>query len=126
MTDKIVDSFNIFVDTDQGSINSSSNGVDYELNLGNSKIDIRKGQHFKISLLNFSMYKTFTNVNRYNSDFVIKTSAQAPITLACRRASMRFRARVAPTAFRAAPRRVWANLLLGAFCSLGGGEAVVR
>ena len=39
---------------------------------------------------------------------------------------MRFRARVAPTAFRAAPRRVWANLLLGAFCSLGGGEAVVR
>ena len=37
---------------------------------------------------------------------------------------MRFRARVAPTAFRATPRRVWANLLLGAFCSLGGGEAV--
>jgi len=31
-----------------------------------------------------------------------------------------------PTAFRAAPRRVWANLLLCAFCSLGGCEAVVR
>ena len=28
---------------------------------------------------------------------------------------MRFRARVAPTAFRAAPRRVWANLLFDAF-----------
>ena len=81
MTDKIVDSFNIFVDTDQGSVNSSSNGVDYELNLGNSKIDIRKGQHFKVSLLNFNMYKTFTNVNRYNSDFVIKTTTQDPITL---------------------------------------------
>ena len=81
MTDKVVDSFNIFVDTDQGTLNSSSNGTDYELNLGNSKIDIRKGQHFKVSLLNFNMYKTFTNVNRYNSDFVIKTSAQAPISL---------------------------------------------
>eukprot|EP00964_Phaeocystis_antarctica_P130472 scaffold94336_cov35-Phaeocystis_antarctica.AAC.1 len=44
----------------------------------------------------------------------------AQTTLACRRASVRFRARVAPTAFRAAPRRVWADLLLGAFCSLGG------
>lgn len=81
MADKIVDSFNIFCDTDGGSLNTSSNGVDYELNLANSKIDIRKGQHFKISLLNFSMYKTFTNVNKYNGDFVIKTSAQSPVSL---------------------------------------------
>ena len=39
---------------------------------------------------------------------------------------MHIRARVAPTAFRAAPRRVQANLLLCAFGSLGGCEAVVR
>lgn len=73
MSDKVVDSFNIFIDTDQGNnLIPSSNGVDYELNLGNSKIDIRKGQHYKISLLNFNMYKTFTNVNLYNSEFKLK------------------------------------------------------
>lgn len=80
MSDKVVDSFNIFIDTDQGNnLIPSSNGVDYELNLGNSKIDIRKGQHFKISLLNFNMYKTFTNVNRYNSEFKLKIGVYSKV-----------------------------------------------
>ena len=82
MADKIVQSFNIFADTDKGTLNSSSNGMDYELNLANSKIDIRKGQHIKLSLINFSMYKSFTNINKFNNTFAIKCNAAAtPIQL---------------------------------------------
>mgnify|MGYP003143912369 CR=1 FL=1 len=82
MADKIVQSFNIFADTDKGTLNSSSNGMDYELNLANSKIDIRKGQHIKLSLINFSMYKSFTNVNKFNNTFAVKcNAATTPIQL---------------------------------------------
>jgi hypothetical protein len=74
MSDKIVEAFNIFIDTDKGTLNPASSGADYEMNLGNSRMDIRKGQHLRLKLINFSMNKSFTNINKYNDQFVFKTT----------------------------------------------------
>ena len=48
--DKIIDSFNIYTCSDRGEENPSSTGDVFELNMNNSKIDIQKGQFFRLSL----------------------------------------------------------------------------
>ena len=81
MGDKIVEAFNIFVDTDKGTLNPASSGTDYEMNLGNSRMDVRKGQHLRLKLINFSMYKTFTNINNFNDQFTLKTNENTTPTV---------------------------------------------
>ena len=67
--DKIIDSFNIYTCSDRGEENPSSTGDVFELNMNNSKIDIQKGQFFRLSLVNFNMFKPFTNINSANDRF---------------------------------------------------------
>ena len=74
MSEQIVSSSNIFVCTDRGSANSVSKGDDYELNLNSVGIDADKGQIIRLTVNNFSMYKTFTNVNAHNSAFILRNS----------------------------------------------------
>lgn len=81
MSEQIVSSFNIFVDSDRGSTNSVSKGDDYELNLNSVGIDADKGQIIRLTVNNFSMYKTFTNVNAHNSYFFLRTNKH-PLGLA--------------------------------------------
>ena len=82
MVHKVIDAFNIFADTDVGTLNHNSNGGDFNINFNNTKIDLRDGQSFRISLINFNMSKTFTNVNRYNNRFCLKTAEQpTPLVL---------------------------------------------
>ena len=71
--DKIIDSFNIYTCSDRGEENPSSTGDVFELNMNNSKIDIQKGQFFRLSLVNFSMFKPFTNINNTNDRFLLRT-----------------------------------------------------
>ena len=74
MNEQIVSSFNIFVDSDRGSPNSVSTGDDYQLNLTGVNLDADKGQIIRLTVNNFSMYKTFTNVNAHNSYFTLRSS----------------------------------------------------
>ena len=74
MSEQIVSSFNIFVDSDRGSPNSISKGDDYHLNLTGVNLDAEKGQVIRLTVNNFSMYKTFTNVNAHNSKFLLRNN----------------------------------------------------
>lgn len=74
--DKIIDSFNIYTCSDRGEENPSSTGDEFELNMNNSKIDIQKGQFFRLSLVNFNMFKPFTNINSTNDRFLLHTTHQ--------------------------------------------------
>lgn len=76
MAEQIVSSFNIFVDTDRGARNSTSKGDDYQLNLTGVNLDMDKGQICRLTVNSFSMYKTFTNVNIYNSNMNLRTVGQ--------------------------------------------------
>ena len=71
--DKIIDSFNIYTCTDRGEENLSTKPGEFELNMSNSKIDIQKGQFFRLSLVNFNMFKPFTNINSCNDRFLLYT-----------------------------------------------------
>lgn len=82
MSEQIVSSFNIFIDSDRGSPNSTSKGDDYHLNLTGVNLDAEKGQIIRLTVNNFSMYKTFTNVNAHNSKFLLRTKVTgSPATL---------------------------------------------
>lgn len=71
--DKIIDSFNIYTCSDRGEENPNTKGDEFELNMNNSKIDIQKGQFFRLSLVNFNMFKPFTNINNTNDRFLLRT-----------------------------------------------------
>ena len=73
--DKIIDSFNIYTCSDRGDATPNSTGDEFELNMNNAKIDIQKGQFFRLSLVNFNMFKSFTNVNKCNDRFLLHTTA---------------------------------------------------
>ena len=74
MADKVVNAFNIFVDTQLGELVSSSNGLEYQLSLNALNIDAKANQIVRLSLQNFCMPKVFTNVNSLNSSFILRTN----------------------------------------------------
>jgi len=70
--DIVVESYNIFLNSDDGK----SNGQNYDFQLGNNSINTRgQGQYIRLSLLNFNMYKTWTDVNPNNNGLVLRSSA---------------------------------------------------
>ena len=71
MTDKILETHALFIDTSAANKESLSRGDDFDLHLNTQSIDADMGQFIRITLNEFSMYKTFTNVNNNNSTFVI-------------------------------------------------------
>ena len=66
---KVVKSFNIFVDTDRGRHTGICTADNYELNLSRVNIEAGKNQHIRLTVQNFSMFKNFTNVNQNNNKF---------------------------------------------------------
>ena len=73
MSETIVKSFNIFLDSDMHHDITSSKGDAYEVHLNSVNLDTSKGQNFRLTLTNFSMYKNFTNINQHNNRFVLRT-----------------------------------------------------
>jgi len=71
MSETIVKSFNIFCDSALGDGNSK--GDDYELHLNTAHLNCDKNQFFRFTVKNFSMFKTFPNINATNSSFEIKS-----------------------------------------------------
>ena len=63
MTDKTLETHALFIDTSAANKESLSRGDDFELHLNTQSIDADMGQFIRITLNEFSMYKTFTNVN---------------------------------------------------------------
>jgi hypothetical protein len=70
MSDKVLDTHSLFIDTSAANKESLSKGDDFELHLNTQSIDADRGQFIRLTLNEFAMYKTFTNVNSNNSTFV--------------------------------------------------------
>lgn len=70
MSDKVLDTHALFIDTSAANKESLSKGDDFELHLNTQSIDADRGQFIRLTLNEFAMYKTFTNVNSNNSTFV--------------------------------------------------------
>ena len=67
---EVVSSYNMFLNSDDGV----QNGQDCDFQFGNSPIVAGQGEFIRVSVNNFSMYKTWTDVNVYNSDLVLRTN----------------------------------------------------
>ena len=79
MAENIVNSYNLFVDSSTGRDNASK-GDNYHLHLGNAGITCESGQYIRLTLNNFTMHKTFTDVNTNNSQFVVRDTTTTPTT----------------------------------------------
>jgi hypothetical protein len=66
MGEVITNSYNLFVDTSRNH-NSGSKGDDFVVNLQDAGVHAGDGEHIRLTLDNFSMAKTFSNVNPNNS-----------------------------------------------------------
>ena len=64
-------SFNVFVDTALGDY-IDGNGMNYMLNFNNLSIDIPDDAFYRLSLVDFFMLKSFTNINIHNSKFILR------------------------------------------------------
>ncbi len=63
----VVNSHNIFIDTDRGEPASSAlKGDKYEIDLNSEGISLDEGQYLRMTLNEFCMYKSWTNVNDNN------------------------------------------------------------
>lgn len=63
----VVNSHNIFIDTDRGIPNSTNlKGDKYEVDLNSEGISVDEGQYLRLTLNEFTMYKNWTNVNDNN------------------------------------------------------------
>jgi len=71
--EQITSSINLFVDSSQGH-NAESKGDDYNVNLQDANIKCGDGEHFRMTLNNFSMAKNFHDVNENNNEFRFKTN----------------------------------------------------
>ena len=69
--DIVIESYNLFLNSDDGK----ENGQNYDFQLGNNSINTRgQGQYIRLSLMNFNMVKTWTNVNPVNHGIVLRTA----------------------------------------------------
>lgn len=66
----IVDQTNVFINTGSG-LNPDSNGDDIKLTFNDVNVKCGDNQFFKLTLKQFNMYKSWTNVNANNALFVL-------------------------------------------------------
>jgi hypothetical protein len=78
MTETIVKSQNLFLDSDMHHDTVSTNGDNFEVHLNHINVDAAKGQFIRLTLTNFSMFKNFTNVNQHNNRFVLRDGTNNP------------------------------------------------
>ena len=73
MAENVVNSYNLFIDSSTGRDNASK-GDNYHLHLGNAGITCESGQYIRLTLNNFTMHKTFTDINANNSTFTVRNT----------------------------------------------------
>jgi hypothetical protein len=76
MASEVVQSYNIFLDTER-NINATSDGNSIMLSLNQTPITCADNQYIRMTLQSFSMYKSFTNVNKNNNIFRITQQGAA-------------------------------------------------
>jgi len=74
MATAVVNSFNIFIDSGRYTT-SQSRGDHIHLPLSDTPISCADNQFLRLTLQDFNMVKNFTNVNKHNSVFEIKSGA---------------------------------------------------
>lgn len=67
----LVSSRNLFIDTNRGDKSAGTRGDKYEVDLNTEAIHLDEGQFLRLTLNEFNMYKTWTNVNDNNRRFLI-------------------------------------------------------
>ncbi len=72
MAGNIINSYNLFVDSSTGR-DANSKGDNYHLHLGNAGMTCEAGQYIRLTLNNFTMHKTFTDINANNCKFKVRT-----------------------------------------------------
>ena len=72
MSEKIVETHNLFIDTSCANKESQSRGDNFQLHLNTQSIDASQGQFIRVSLNDFCMYKNFTDVNLNNFEFNVQ------------------------------------------------------
>lgn len=77
MATEVVNSYNIFVDTER-NLNATSDGNSIMLSLNQTPITCSDNQFIRLTLQSFSMYKSFTNVNKNNNIFRITHDGATP------------------------------------------------
>jgi hypothetical protein len=77
MSTDVVNSYNIFVDTER-NLNATSDGNSIMLSLNQTPITCSSNQYIRLTLQSFSMYKSFTNVNKNNNVFRITHDGATP------------------------------------------------
>lgn len=74
MSEQIVNSYNIFVDSDNSL---TGNGTEFQVSVANAGVSCTEGQQIRCSLMSFNMYKNFYNVNENNNSLVVRTNIGA-------------------------------------------------
>ena len=69
--EKIVETHNLFIDTSTANKESNSRGDDFQLHLNTQSVDADRNQFIRLTLNDFSMYKTWTDVNDNNRAIII-------------------------------------------------------
>ena len=69
--EKIVETHNLFIDTSTANKESNSRGDDFQLHLNTQSVDADRNQFIRLTLNDFSMYKTWTDVNDNNKTIII-------------------------------------------------------
>ena len=78
--EKVIESHNIFIDSSCANKESNSRGDSFELHLNTQSIDADRGQFIRLTLNDFTCYKTWTNVNANNSVFVMSVNGGTTVS----------------------------------------------
>ena len=73
MTEQITSSYNLFVDSSNNHT-TNSKGDDFLVSLQDAGVNCGDGEHIRLTLDNFSMAKTFTDVNANNNQFRMRAT----------------------------------------------------
>ena len=85
--ERVISSRNLFIDTDRGTNSRNTKGDDYEIDLNNEGITAGDGQQIRLTVNEFAMAKSWTNINDNNNqitlayDFASSTDVTRVISL---------------------------------------------
>jgi hypothetical protein len=76
---EVVNTFNLFLDTEKASIigDANSRGDDVNIQFEGSTIIANDGELIRLTLTNFNMYNNFYHVDRFNSEFRVSFNGAA-------------------------------------------------
>jgi hypothetical protein len=79
--ERVINSRNLFIDTDRGTNSRNTKGDDYEIDLNNEGITAGDGQQIRLTVNEFAMAKSWTNINDNNNqiDLIYRTVSPFPL-----------------------------------------------